>query len=152
MAADFTRLPAQMDLPAGLEVRRVRAPEELADFAAVNGADRDPPDAAVLTFYQSAAPLLLEEDCPMQLFVGYVDDWAVAASELFLGAGVAGIHAVSTRKAFQRRGIGLAMTWAAADQGRRLGAATATLQASEEGRGVYPRLGFSPCCQFVEYR
>ena len=150
MAADLTRLPARMGLPAGLEVRRVRTPEELADFAAVNAGD--PPDAAVLTFFQSAAPLLLQTDCPMQLFVGYVEDCAVAANGLFLAAGVAGIYGVSTRKAFQRRGIGLAMTWAAADQGRRLGAATATLLASDEGRGVYARLGFSRCCQFVEYQ
>ncbi|MBI3695829.1 MAG: GNAT family N-acetyltransferase [Acidobacteria bacterium] len=128
----------------------MRTPEELADF--VNVVNRDRPDAALLTFFQNAAPLLLNEDCPMQLFVGYVDSCAVATSELFLGGGVAGIHAVSTRKAFQRRGIGLAMTWAAADQGRLLGAATATLQASEEGRSVYARLDFSACCQFVEYR
>lgn len=150
MAADLTQLAAQMDLPAGLEVRRVRTPEELADFAAVNLGD--PPDAAVPAVCQSAASLLLGQDCPNQLFVGYVDHCPAAASELFLSAGLAGIYGVATREAFRRRGFALALTWIAADQGRRLGATTAALQASERGRGVYARLGFSPCCQFVEYR
>ncbi|MBI3694283.1 MAG: GNAT family N-acetyltransferase, partial [Acidobacteria bacterium] len=55
MAADLKRLPVRMDLPPGLEVRRVRTPEELADF--VNVVNRDRPDAALLTFFQNAAPL-----------------------------------------------------------------------------------------------
>ncbi len=150
MAADFKQLPARMDLPPGLEIRQVGTPEELADFAAVHAGD--PPDLAVLAFCHSAEPLLLKNDCPNLLFVGYVDGRAAAASEVFLEAGAAGIYGVATEREFQRRGIGLAMTWAAADAGRRLGAGIATLQASAAGRGVYARLGFSACCQFVEYR
>ena len=150
MAADCSDLPARLDMPAGLQIRRVRTPAELADFTAVVAGD--PPEPGMTDFFQSAAPLVLEEDSPMQLFVGYMGAQAVASSELFLNASIAGIYGVSTLPAFQRRGIGLAMTWAAADQGRRRGATTAVLQASEAGRGVYARLGFSTCCQFVEYR
>ena len=150
MAADCGNLPAQMDLPAGLEIRRVRTAAGLADFAAVVAGD--PPESGMTDFFRSAAPLVLEENSPMQLFVGYLEGQAVASSELFLSGDIAGIYGVSTHPAFQRRGIGLAMTWAAADQGRRLGATTAALQASDAGRSLYSRLGFSPCCQFVEYQ
>ena len=152
MAMELAQLPAQVDAPAGLTVRRVRTATELADFAAVNAANWDPPDLVVLTFYQSAPPVLLDEDCPMRLFVGYVDGYAVAASELFVGGGVAGLYSVSTRTAFRRRGIGSVLTWAAADEARRLGITTATLQASEDGQGVYARLGFRACCHFAEYQ
>jgi ribosomal protein S18 acetylase RimI-like enzyme len=150
MAADCANLPTKMDLPAGLEIRCVRTPAELADFATVVAGD--PPDREMANFFLSAEPLVLEENAPMQLFAGYLDGRAAASSELFLSDGIAGIYGVSTLPGFQRRGIGLAMTWAAADQGRRRRAATAALQASDAGRGVYARLGFSPCCQFVEYQ
>jgi ribosomal protein S18 acetylase RimI-like enzyme len=152
MAAELRDVPAAVPAPEGLSIHRVRTAAELLDFASVNAANWDPPDQAVVKFFGQAAPLLLVEDCPMRLFVGYMDGQAVAASELFLGGGVAGIHMVSTRRAYQRRGIGLAMTWAAVDEGRRLGETTVALQASEQGRGVYARLGFQACCEFTEYQ
>lgn len=152
MALDLARLPSPPDAPPGLEIRRVRTPTELADFAAINAANWEP-DPSVLSFYPGADPVLLQEDCPMQLFVGYLDGSPAAASELFVGGGVAGLHAVSTRTAFRGRGLGSALTWAAADEARRLGLPTVILQASsEEGQRVYARLGFRPCCHFVEYQ
>ncbi|MBI3684548.1 MAG: GNAT family N-acetyltransferase [Acidobacteria bacterium] len=144
MAMDLLDLPPHIDTPAGLEVRRVRTTAELNDFA--NG------DPAALAFYQSAAPVLLEEDCSMRLFIGCLDGHRVATSELFLGGGVAGLYGISTRKEHQRRGIGLYMTWAAAAEARRLGFPTAVLLASEEGQRVYERLGFRAVCLFVEYQ
>ncbi len=152
MSMELADLPPAIELPAGLALRRVRTAAELADFAAVNAANWDPPDAAVSAFYQGAARLLLQEHCPMRMFVGYLGGLAVAASELFLGGGLAGLYNIATRVQFRRRGIGTALTWAAADEARRLRVSTATLQASEDGQGVYARLGFRPCCQFAEYQ
>ncbi|MFN3323865.1 MAG: GNAT family N-acetyltransferase [Bryobacteraceae bacterium] len=152
MAAGLTRLPTTHEFPAGLEIRRARSREEVADFADVTAANWDSPDPSVLAFYDMAAPLLLLPECPMQLFVGYLDGRAAAAGELFLGGGVAGLHMVSTRREFQRRGIGLAMTWHLSDQGRRQGFTIATLQASEAGRGVYARIGYTACCELIEYQ
>ena len=72
-------------------------------------------------------------------------------SELFLGRGVAGVHMVVTADRFRRRGSGMAVTRAALDEGRRAGMTIGVLQASEQGRPVYERLGFEPCGRFVEY-
>jgi len=135
-----------------LVVRRVKTPEQLNDFAAVNAANWDPPDTNVIEFFRRAAPLLLADNCPMRLFVGYAEGQAVASSELFMSKDVAGIHMVSTRREFQRRAYGLAMTWTAADEGRRMGARLISLQASDQGLPVYERLGFVPLCRFVEYQ
>ncbi len=152
MAMELADLPREGEFPAGLEIRRAGTISELADFAAVNAANWDPPDPAVSAFYQGATQVLLRQDCPMRLFVGYLNGLAVAASELFLGGGVAGLYGVATRVQFRRRGIGIALTWAAADEARRLGITTATLQASEDGQSVYARLGFRTCCHFAEFQ
>jgi GNAT superfamily N-acetyltransferase len=152
MVADMNDIPASFDLPDGLEVRRVSNRRELEDFADVNARNWDPPDATVLEFFRRAADVVLCADCSMLLFVGYVGAEPAVTGELFLTEGVAGIHMVSTRKDFQRRGYGTAMTWWLADEGRAQGAKFAMLQASEAGRPVYARLGFAPCGTFVEYR
>lgn len=151
MAACAADLPARIGLPAGLEIRRVIHEESLAHFAAINAANWDPPDPAVGEFFHRAAPLVLDAACPMRLYVGYHEGEPAAAAELFLGGGAAGIHMVSTRRDFRRRGIGFAMTWHCAQQGVEEGMDTVVLQASEDGAPVYARLGFDAVCEFTEY-
>ena len=87
----------------------------------------------------------------MRLYVAYVDGVPAAASELFLGGGVAGVHMVATAPAYRRRGLGMALTWTALDEGRRHGLTTGALQASAQGQPLYERLGFVPCGRYVEY-
>lgn len=150
MAMDLDALPRHVEMPADLRIKQVTTSQELADFTTVVAGD--PPDQAILDFFQSASPIVLQAGCPMQFFVGYMNGVPAASAELFTWAGLAGIHMISTREPFQRRGVGLAMTWAAASEGLRRGASMAALQASEQGQRVYTRLGFTFCCEFVEYR
>jgi ribosomal protein S18 acetylase RimI-like enzyme len=152
MVAGPGDLLAERPAAEGLEIRRVTTPAELREFVAVTAGNWEPPDEQVRVFFEAAAGAVLEEACPMRLYVGYVEGVAAAASELFLSEGVAGIHMVSTGRKFRRRGYGLAMTWTAAGEGFRAGAGLAALQASEMGRGVYERLGFRGCGEFVEYQ
>jgi|SRR5579864_579873 len=151
MAMDLGDLPGEIDRPANLVVRRVRTAGELADFAAVSAANWQPPDPAVADFYTRATPLLLKDDCPMKLFVGYLDGEPVGISELFIGGGVGGLYSVATRREFRRRGIGSVLTWAAADAARLEKIPTLVLQSSDDGKGVYARLGFTACCHLAEY-
>ncbi len=139
-------------IPPFLDVHRVRTATDLADFAAVSAANWDPPDKEVAAFYSRSSDLLLHEHCPMRLFMAYVEGSAAAASEVFLSGETAGIYSVATRREFQRRGIGTAMTWMAAEEGRKSGAKSIVLQAAEEGKGIYKKLGFRACCEFVEYQ
>lgn len=148
-ARDLPSLPPRKDL----HIRRALGMGEISDFAEVNAANWTPPDAAVMRFFQLALPLLLDEACPMQLHVAYLDGQPVAAGELFLSAGgrVAGLHMISTRAAYRRRGIGMALTWHLCGEARDAGADWLVLQASPEGEGVYRRIGFLPAGQFREY-
>ncbi len=152
MAAQLDHLPRALELPQGLEIHPVSTREQLENFCEIQAANWDPPDRLVHAFFARAADILLEPECPMRLYVGYHDGTPAAASELFLGAGAAGIHMVSTRREFQRRGIGFAMTWHAAAEGARLGMKTAVLQASDQGAPVYARLGFEAMCHYTEYQ
>lgn len=58
-------------------------------------------------------------------------------------AGVAGVYAITVHEAAHRRGFGTAMTWAAVAAGARAGVAAVVLQASDMGRPVYERMGFT---------
>ena len=152
MAMEMTHLTRRADSTSELEVRRVDTERDLEDFVGVLDACGDPPDPSVGDFFRATAPALLEDDGPMRLFVGYADGQPVATSELFTGGDVAGVHMVATHPRYRRRGFGWRLTWAALDEGRRLGLDTATLQASPQGESVYRRLRFRAVCRFVEYQ
>ena len=152
MAARLSALRAADEKPDGLEIRRVRTPSELSDFARVNAANWTPPDPAVVRFYALAAPLLLATGSPIRLYVGYSEGEAVAASELTVAGGVAGLYGVSTLAPYRRRGFGAAMTLRPLVDARAEGVDLAVLQASAAGAGVYRRVGFEEFGGITEYK
>lgn len=151
MAIDLDKIPAAVPSPPDTVIQRVTTPAQLNDFAGVLADLSEPPDENVRRFFELGADVLLVNDCPMRLFVAYVDGVPAAVSELFAGADVAGVHMVATATAYRRRGLGMALTWKVLEEGRRLGLSTGTLQASAEGQPVYEKLGFEPCGSFSEY-
>jgi ribosomal protein S18 acetylase RimI-like enzyme len=152
MALNLAELPHTWDVPAGVTIRRVSTASELQQFARVIAANWSPPDPSVLAFYQSISEIALQQDSPARFYVGYLDDEPVATSELFLGAGVAGIYSVATVIHARRRGIGTAMAIAPLLDARNEGYKSAILQASEEGKNIYTRLGFRAYCDFLIYQ
>ncbi len=151
MTIELEAAPVQVAEPSGTSIVAVSDAEQLADFAGVLASLADPPDEVVIEFFTRAVDHLLPEDCPMRFYIAYVDGVAAAVSELFLGGGVAGVHMVATAESYRRRGLGMALTWRALEEGRRRGLVTGALQASAQGQPVYERLGFAPCGRFVEY-
>lgn len=96
-----------------------------------------------------ALPEILQDrallDIPgMTHYLGLVDGVPVATAMRFSSHGVAGVYNVSTVPAYRGRGIGAAITWRAALDGRVEGCIAAALQASEMGLPVYRRMGFRP--------
>jgi GNAT superfamily N-acetyltransferase len=152
MAANLEALVEPAEHPPGLRIDRARTPEQLWDYAAVNAANWDPPDPEVLRFYAAAVPVLLAADSPIWLSVGYLGERPVAASELTVGGGVAGLDGISTRAADRRRGFGTAMTLRLLLDARAAGDHTAVLQAAPDGVGVYVRRGFTPTGRYTEYK
>ncbi len=85
-----------------LEIGLTRAETEIANWL--------PPDPIVPRFYQRAEAVLLDSDCPLRLYVGYLDDVPVATAELAVGGGVVGLYNISTRETHRRRGFGSRLT------------------------------------------
>ncbi|WP_310977015.1 MULTISPECIES: GNAT family N-acetyltransferase [unclassified Amycolatopsis] len=150
MWAPAADIPVADRLP-DLEIRRVRTPEELADYARILAANRNPPAVAVAEFYDRVASSALAEDCPAHYLLGYHHGAPVSAGEVFLHAGVAGIYNISTLAAFRRRGFGGVMTSAAIDSARAAGYDTVALRASAESEPAYRQLGFRADGWFTEY-
>jgi len=151
MALELRDLAARPSVPEGLKIQRVATTKELTESCEVFAANWEPPDPAVMEFFTRCSAALLKADSPMRIFVAYLDGQPAATSEVLLGGRVAGLYGVATKRKFRGRGIGSAISWAAADHARRHGIATMVLQASEAGRRVYSRLGFREFCRFAEY-
>jgi hypothetical protein len=152
MAADLAELPAYPQAPAGLDVQRIRSLDQLNDFASINAANWDPPDADVLTFHRLASAALLSNDCPLWLYLGYLGQEPVATAQIAVSGGTAGLYNVSTRAEYRRRGIGMAMTILPLLDARAAGADLGILQAASDGVGVYRRAGFVPFGEYREFK
>lgn len=151
MAADLSRLPAEIAAPPGFIVERVRDQAALDIWAHTLGlgfGEGQREAAWVGDMYQRTG---LGDDVPWRHYLGRLDRAPVATASLFLGAGVAGIYFVFTAEAARRKGIGGAITHAALRDALALGYHTGVLGASELGRSVYARLGFQECCRIGIY-
>ncbi|MBD2182471.1 GNAT family N-acetyltransferase [Planktothrix sp. FACHB-1355] len=152
MAMDLSEFNQNYTLPPGLEIRRVKNLEEIEDYANIIASCWNPPDFCVIEFYRQAAAIAFRPEIPVQFYIGYLGNEAIATTELFLDAGVAGIYGVVTLAKYRKRGIGTAMTLAALFDAKKQGYQTATLQASEDGKNIYASLGFRQYCNFYVYQ
>jgi hypothetical protein len=169
MALDLGLLPDAPPRPSDFEIRRIRTAADLKAFAAIAAANWTPPDHHVIEYYQRAAPVLLQPDVPLHLYLGLLAGEPVATAELTIGggdsgdgagtgggggggAGVVGVYNVSTSVAARHRGIGSLMTWWPLSEARAAGHRAAILQASSAGVHVYQRLGFATIGTITEYK
>jgi len=150
MAADLRDVPLDEAPPEGLEVVPVNDEATLDEFLHVIAADwlewtgGDHNEVQLRTlegWRRQIPPRFAREPVPLR-WIGRVDARVVATSRLSLGAGVAGLYAISTLAAHRRRGYGRALTIAALRAAASIGMRIATLQSSDLGYGVYAKLGF----------
>jgi ribosomal protein S18 acetylase RimI-like enzyme len=150
MACD---LPAAALAPSDLTVRVVRGEADLIAYADVNHRNWEPPDGRVTAFYARAAARVLRSDSPFIYVIGEAPTGEiVAAGEGCLTGAVVGLYGISTLAAWRRRGYGAAICTAILSEAERRGARTAVLQASDEGAGLYRRLGFIEIGHCTEYK
>jgi len=81
-----------------------------------------------------------------RVWVGRVEGRPVTTATAYVSDGFVGVYAVATTADARGRGYGEAVTWAATLSRPDL---PATLQASEQGRSVYERMGYRTVAEFV---
>jgi GNAT superfamily N-acetyltransferase len=149
MAVDLSALNEDLPMPAGLTIQAVDHIEALEQWAYAAIVGFGHPDTEVKIWFDLFADLRF--GLPLRHYVGIVNGRPVATSELFLGAGVAGIYVVATVPEARRQGIGAALTLAPLREARAMGYRIGTLHASSMGLGVYRRLGFREYCRMSHY-
>jgi len=144
------KLSAIDKIETPLSFERIQSHKQLRDFASIYVA-LGGYSCIYEMYYRHIPPVLYQKKVPFEMVVGYLKGKPVVTGILVLHANVADIYYVMTMPWYRKKGYGSAMMQhllnRAVDQGFHL----ATLQASEEGKNVYARLGFKPFCTFVEY-
>jgi GNAT superfamily N-acetyltransferase len=87
-----------------------------------------------------------------RLYVGYMNGIPVAASNLFMAAGVAGIYHVATLHEYRKRGIGTAITLIPLKEAKKMGIQYGVLRATQLGEHVYKKLGFEEYCRIQSWQ
>jgi ribosomal protein S18 acetylase RimI-like enzyme len=101
--------------------------------------------------YLEAHIRALHKEANFHHFVAYAGDEAVSASTLSLSSHGARLDDLGTKPAYQRKGIGSAMTRHLMKVAKNLGYEWICLDASEEGALLYKSMGFQELCQNEMY-
>ena len=159
MAADLHDVPLDEPPPPELEVVPVTDGATLDEFLAIiaadwlewTGGEHTPIQRRTLDAWRTQIPpKLAGEPVPLR-WIGRVGGAVVATSRISIGAGVAGLYAISTLPAHRGKGYGRAMTIAALRAARDIDYRIGVLQASDLGYSVYRRLGFRDLFSYGVY-
>ncbi|MCI0397015.1 MAG: hypothetical protein L0332_10320 [Chloroflexi bacterium] len=149
MAVELAALPSSVQHPNNLVLQVVEDLETLSlwthTFFTGYGI------AAAFTAPFSELLAGLGTGLPYRYYLGYLAGRPVAASTLFLGAGVAGIYNVATAIEARGMGLGTALTLLPLQEAREMGYRAGILQSSAIGFNVYRRLGFETMCQMEHF-
>lgn len=150
MLADLSALSPMPEI-VGFKIKAVQGGAERRDWAwlTCNAFELDADVRAAMSDCEAGIPERLHGDQPR--YIGYLDGRAIAVSSLVMAAGLAGVYAVATLPEARTRGIGTAMTLHAMAEGKRRGAESAVLQATEMGKPVYEKIGFSTIFDYDLY-
>jgi ribosomal protein S18 acetylase RimI-like enzyme len=149
MAIDLLLLQKNLETPHGLTIKRVVDTGALRKWSHTLLISFGLPTTNEDTLFNLFTGLGF--DLPLLNYIGFLNGKPVAISELYLGAGVAGIYGVVTIPEERRRGIGTAMTLTPLLEARDMGYRIGILHSSEMGFGVYSRLGFQEYCRMSHY-
>lgn len=151
MAVDLLALKESLPSPPNLTIELVRDEVTLEKWAHIVAVGFEYPESVAKALFEVHARAGFGLHLPWRLYLGLLEGQAMAASRLFLAAGVAGIYAVSTLPEARRQGIGTALTLAPVREARTMGYRIGVLHAEPEALGVYRRLGFREYCRFGFY-
>jgi GNAT superfamily N-acetyltransferase len=152
MAVNLGHLNEKLPRPEGLTIQAVTTDALVEEWSMTLALGFEAPEARQSFVTETWGKLIrLVDQQYLQAFLARLNDHPVATSMLLLGAGVAGIYAVSTIPDARRMGIGAQVTLFPLLKARHEGYIVGILQASEMGYGVYRSIGFEEVCRITSY-
>ena len=142
MIADLTTLGHAPATPDGFHIEQVRNEAMLEQWCAVSAAGFGGGDLQV--FYHAYARHGFGDEAIVAHYIGFLEDQPVTSSTLLVAGGSASVYNVSTPEDFRRQGFGGAITYVCMQEALRRGYQDAWIWSSDQGRGVYGRLGYVP--------
>jgi ribosomal protein S18 acetylase RimI-like enzyme len=142
MAVDLEQIRDDRPTPPGLTVKQVDNEKSNRVFWKVWSEGYPMPEDVAAFDADSAEEIGFYPDNPWKLFLGYLDGEPVSTSFIFFGGGVVGLYGVVTLPEARNRGLGTAMSLHALRLARSLGYRVAVLDATQQGIGLYRRMGF----------
>lgn len=136
-------LPASFSGSQELEIREARTPGDLDLYCRADLEEYGDQE------FQLAMVSMAAGMSGVSMHLGLRDGQPVARSMGVVHAGLVGVHNVYVPPSSRRRGYGAALTAAAIDSGRAMGATAACLQATELGFPVYQKMGFRRVDDYV---
>lgn len=126
--------------------------QKLGDYGRIIAANWSPPDVNILSYYEIAAEQYLKGDAGIILLIYYDGIQPKATVELFPSDDdTIGIYGLATLEDARGKGIGSALMTMALNVSRKLNYKQVVLQASEDGIGIYKKLGFRQYGIYYEY-
>lgn len=144
MAVDLSTLQEHMYIPEDLTIDVVDDADKLRHWTSTAF-----PPPVVDGCFELFSDLGFQ--LPWRNYLALHDGGPVATSQLFLGAGVAGLYCVRTIPPPRRRGIGAAVTLKPLLDAREMGCRIGVLASSPMGEPMYRRIGFREYCRIDLY-
>jgi hypothetical protein len=135
----------------GMTLHPIPEPPSPAPGVTVEPVDADGADEFVAILVQAGFPPAMSRellspgfvaDPSVSLFIGRLDGEPVGTSLALRSPSASGVYNVVTLERARRRGVGTALTWAAAAAGRAWGRDTIVLQSSAMAESMYRAMGF----------
>jgi hypothetical protein len=125
--------------PDGFTVRKVNSDAMLEEWRQISGAGFG---MDVQVYYDAYARHGYGPDACSLHYTGYQGSQPVTSATLLLSDGIAGLFDISTPPPLRRQGYGSAITTFIMQEAKDLGCQMAWLWSSDQGKGMYSRLGF----------
>ncbi len=139
---DLLALDEPASLPPCLTISQVNDADSLETWCQIMTSVSEFPDFAAEAWWEMYRDIGIIEHPLWRLYIGSLNGTPVGTSSLFLGAGVAGIHGVTTLPEHRGKGIATAMTYPPLLGARNEGYRVGVLFSSEMAIGIYSKMGF----------